>query len=139
MLAKASRKKHVYEVCERSGDINPGETYSGVRLGEWDESFFIPADVKVVCCGRVNDSELLFRTENGSYYFSICDGWGEEEGILYGLRRGIFYDFQHPTTEDTIIAECEANRGTYHTWGGAMLYHARKHTLDTIVSVIKRN
>ncbi len=134
-----NRKKHTYEVCERSGDIKPCETFDGVRLSEWEESFFIPTDVKVVCCGRVNDSELLFRTENGGCYFSICDGWGQEESIMYGLRWGIFYGFRHPTAEDTIITECEGNKGTYHTWGSAMLYHSRKHTLDTIVSVIQRN
>ena len=139
MLSKhINMNNRIYDICERSGEIQPGETFIGVRIASTDAFDFIAKNVKVVCCGKIKHDELLFRTEDGSYYFSICDGWGEEDGILYGLSKGISYDFKHPTTDETILAECEANRGTYHSWAGAMAYRSRCHVLDAIITVMKK-
>lgn len=129
-------KNRIYSICEKSGDILPGATFSGVHLADNDEFDAIPKGATVVCCGKIRNHELLIRTEDGQYYFSICDGWGEEDGVLYGLRQGFFHDFKHPTTDETILEECDAAVGTYHTLGGAMAYHARKHTLAAIRSVV---
>ena len=129
-------KNHVYSICEKSEDILPGATFSGVHLADHEEFDAIPKGVIIVCCGKISNHELLFRTEDGRYYFSLREGWGEKDGVLYGLGQGIFYDFKHATTPDTILAECDAAVGTYHTWGGAMAYQSRKHTLDAIRSVM---
>ena len=138
MLSKSLiRKNCVCSICEKSEDILPGEIFTGVRLADRDEFNSIPAVVTVVCCGKINNHELLFRTGNGRFYFSVRDGWGEEDGVLYGLRQGFCHDFKHPTTAETIIEECDAAVGTYHTWGGAMAYQSRKHTLDVIRSVVE--
>ena len=140
MLSKSILwQKRVTSICERSGDILPGARFNGARLADsWDYDF-IPAGETVICCGKIRTDELLFRTEDGRYYFSLCDGWGEEEGVLYGLRRGIFHDFKHPTTSDTILAECDAAvAGKYNSWSGAMLHNSIKTTIDVIRSVIEK-
>ena len=127
-------KKRIFSICERSGDILPGAAFRGVRFGDGDGS--IPEDASVVCCGRISGDALLFRTEDGRIYFSVCDGWGEEDGMLYGMQMGFSFDFRHPTAVETLPAECDAALGTYSTWGGAMAYQARKRTLDVIRSVM---
>lgn len=132
-----TEKIRIYDICKNSGDIRPDETFRGIIIAHQGSFDTISTNTKIVCCGKVSDNELLLRTEDGRYYFSIYDGWGEEHGILYGLRFGIFFDFKHPTTTDIILAECEANIGSYRTWGGAMAYQVRKHTLDVICSVMQ--
>ena len=132
------RKSRVYSICARSGDVLKGDTFQGVRLAEGDKFDSLPSDSVVICCGNIKDDELLFRTLDGRYYFSLRDGWGSERGVLYGLSRGIFFDFKHPTTDETIISECQSNLGTYHTWAGAMAYRSRKHMLDAIATVINK-
>ena len=87
------RKNRIYSICERSGDILTGDTFQGVRLAENDKFESIPADAVVICCGKIEDDELLFRTVDGRYYFSLRVGWGSEVGVLYGLSQGIFFDF----------------------------------------------
>lgn len=131
-------KKRVYSICEKSGDIVSGEVLSGVLFAESNSFNSIPAEMKIICRGKVTESELLFCTENGQYYFSVCDGWGENNGILYGIRQGIYYNFDHPTTVDTITFECDAALGTYHSWGGSLAYHARKNTLNIIRCVMEK-
>ena len=136
MLTQSNlRKKHIYTVCEKSGDILQGAVFKGVRLADRDTSVSVPPDATIVCCGKLSEDEMLFRTEDGRYYFSLCDGWGEEDGVLYGLSQGMCFDFKHPTAAENILAECDAALGTYCTWGGAMAYQYRKHVLDAIRSV----
>lgn len=144
MLSKTiTEKTRIYAVCESSGDILPGETFRGIHLAERDDrlpSALIRA--KLICCGNISDDELLFRSEDGRYYFSVCDGWGTKNGALYGLEVGIFHDFQHPTTVETIQAECEATIETYrnrvHSFNTAMLHYAKRNTLEKIRSVMKK-
>ncbi len=131
-------KSRVYSICARSGEILTGDTFKGVRLADNDRFDSLPADAVVICCGKIKDDELLFRTVDGRYYFSLCDGCGSESGVLYGLSRGFLFDFKHPTTNETILSECQSNLGTYHTWAGAMAYQSRKLTLDSIATVIRK-
>ena len=135
---KIKRKNDVISICENSGDIKRGDSFVGIRFTDQDDDF---ADLfnSVICCGKVSDAELLFRSDDGRYYFSVKDGWGEQNGVLYGLRRGIFFDFHRQTTEKDVIAERESFKATYHTWGGAMLYHSKKTTLDIIVDSLLKN
>ncbi|MCR4615639.1 MAG: hypothetical protein K5756_05770 [Clostridiales bacterium] len=144
MLSKdIIRKNSIYSVCEKSGRILPGDKFKGVHIADNSSDSYlkrIPDDAGIICCGCIDDSEILFRTENGRFYFSVCDGWGESDGVLYGLNSGVFFDFKHPTTETTILAECDA-RGVsaFGTFGKAMKYQARNSTLDVIRSVMGKD
>ena len=133
----AIERKRIYEICEVSGEIKPGDTFKYCIIA--DELYYSPpSNGGVVCCGCISDEEILFRTADGSYYFSLLDGWGSCDGILYGLTLGFEYDFKRPTTPETIIAECEADRGTYNSWAGAMSWKHRGHVLYIIIAVMKR-
>ncbi len=139
MLAnKLIRKNKIYSICAGSGDIQVGESFFGVRIVDPDALDRIPSDAQIAYCGKIKDDELLFRTVDGRFYFSLLDGWGSEGGTLYGLSHGFCFDFKHPTNEETILFECEAQLGTYHSWAGAMAYHERKRILKTIASVMKK-
>ena len=112
--------------------------FFGVRIVDADALDRIPSHAQIAYCGKIKDNELLFRTVDGRFYFSLLDGWGSEGGTLYGLSDGFCFDFKHPTNKETILFECEAQLGTYHSWAGAMAYHERKRILKTIASVMKK-
>ena len=134
---KLTEKIRIYKICERSGDIEVGDTFTGVRAAEPSQYRDI-IGIDVVCCGKVSEDELLFRAEDGRFYFSVKDGWGEEDGVLYVIKRGLFFDFEHPTSDETILAECEKALGEYHSWAGAMAHQSKKLTLEKIVGVMRR-
>ncbi len=140
MLSESAiERKRIYEICEQSGEIEPGDTFCGLVTAQDISIMMTPMPrEKLICCGKISDDELLFRTDDGRWYFSLCGGWGSSDGMLYGLYVGIRYNFKHSTTPGTVIEECEAARGTYNSWAGAMAWQARQQTLDKIISVMKR-
>ena len=73
----------------------------------------------IICCGDTEgiiaeENEKVFRSTDGRYYFTICDGWGSEDDTLYGLGIQIFHDSGHPTTPESALAECTV-KPEYHT------------------------
>ena len=131
------RKKEVFSICESSSDLNPGDEFKNIIWGDQSDGVLLPDCFRAICCGSVSSEEMLFRSEDGRYYFSIKDGWGKKEGVLYGIRKGFLFDFKHPTKTENIIEECERSKGSYSTWCGCMAYHYRKKVLDTICRVVE--
>ena len=140
MLSKEfERKIRIFGICERSGDILPGTVFRAAELAERDPAFRLPPAASVVCCGAVSESELLFRTGDGGLYFSLRDGWGGEDGVLYGIRVGFHYDFGHPAAEEEIIAECAQPLRGMRSFGGTMVQHALTEYRKAIRTVLERN
>ena len=133
---KLKRERKIVSICEESRDFHVGDTFKKVVFAD-DDDEQIKTNIGIYYCGKVSGDEALFRTGDGRVYFSICNGWGEKDGILYGLEQGFFFDFGHSTTEETTLTECKNSLGTYSTWGGAMAFQSRKGTLDTIAKVMK--
>ena len=73
-----NKKDKEYSVCKSSGEIAPGEVFKGVAFADEDEEKDIPAETGIVCCGKVSENEMLFRTGDGRMYFPIYDGWGRK-------------------------------------------------------------
>ena len=136
LSSKIKRERTIVSICEESREFLVGDTFKKVVFAEGDDEK-VKKSAGIRYCGKVSEEEALFRTGDGRVYFSVRDGWGEKDGVLYGLEQGLFFDFGHATTEETILSECESSLGTYSTWGGAMAYKARKGTLDTIAKVMK--
>ena len=134
---KIIRARQIYAVCESSKEIKPGDVFKDVKFIDQNEEI-LPGQCRIICCGEISKDEMLFRSSDGRFYFSIKDGWGAESDILYGITKGLYFDFQHPTTDQTILSECESHLGTYKSWAGAMAFQARKHTLEKISEVMKR-
>lgn len=128
MIAPTIQEKHeVFTICPESRDLWSGELFDRVVTAEQGAGLTgIPADTKIWCVAPVSESEMLFRTLDGRYYFSLCNGWGEKGSTLYGLEIGIYFDFGHPTTQESLADEYKNALGNYQTWGGAMAYHHRK-------------
>ena len=128
-----SKQVKIFEICRKSPKIRPGDTFSGVIVSDDDLDFNFKTTV--ICCGKINRDEMLFKTEDGRYYFSLTGGWGTEKGILYGIETEFCFDFKHPTDPSALEQECQNALGTYSTWGGAMAYSFRKNRLETIKKV----
>ena len=137
MLSKTiQNKNHIFSICQKSGDIAQNTVFKSVKIADNGIITEKLASKKIICCGNVSDDEKVFRTEDGRYYFSVCDGWGNDSDMLYGLRTHIFHDFGHPTTFEDALVECDL-KPKYTTWGGAMAYHAKKGHLDVLKRIIK--
>lgn len=134
-----NKKDKVYSVCKNSGEIAPGEVFRGVAFADEHEEKNIPTETGIVCCGKVSENEMLFRTGDGRVYFPVYDGWGKEDGVLYGLKRGFAVDFGHPTDINGLVSECEAYAGAYASYAGALFYKAKKDALRKILSVMKKS
>lgn len=140
MLSPAlSRKNHIISVCVTGGDILPGTVFEAAEIAFPDDRMQIPFSEAIVCIGKRSDSEMLFSAANGRYFFTVADGWGAEDRVLYGLKIGVCFDFNHPTTVDSAIAQLEQNvKPTYTTWGGAMAYAAKTGAQKRILAALKR-
>jgi len=133
---KLTDKNKALTICRKSRKITPGDSFRCVIVEE-DSLYPLPKDTAVICCGAISREEMLFRTEDGRYYFSLVDGWGSEGDTLYGLDVDLFFDFKHPTDAAVIREECNAALGTYSTWCGAMAYHHRKDMFEKILKVME--
>ncbi|MBQ6569022.1 MAG: hypothetical protein IJL87_02055 [Clostridia bacterium] len=138
MLSKTNRRKdYIYSICKNSEDIAVNTAFKSVELSD-DEGLTEKLKGRnIICCGNVNDNEKVFKTEDGRFYFSICDGWGVANDTLYGITLGIFHDFGHSTAPKSAHAMCDI-KPTYTTFGGALKYQAKKRHLDAVKEMLKR-
>lgn len=117
------------EVCRKSGGVFPGQTFARADLPD------LPCgalpDGAVTCVGRISENETVFSAGNGRYFFSVLDGWGAENGTLYGLRAGFSIDLGRPHEARELLAECERPL-VYRSFAGAMAARGRKETLEKI-------
>ena len=129
MLSKnLSQKKLIHTICESDQKIRIGDEFDSLKIANGFHSVNSP----FVYLGKSND-EFLFCTNDRHIFFSIRDGIGEKDGILYGQEAGFFYDFGYPIDEKNITEEYTPR---YTTWGGAMAFYAKKQILDKIVSAL---
>lgn len=147
MLAKRIiNERQVYSICEKSIEIKVGDMFKTVVFSDqFDNEHFVPLQKGIICCGNIREEEMLFCSDDGVCYFSIIDGWGVEDGILYGLNKGMFFKFPHPTTFETIVSDCEeqiknlnklpARCGQF----AAMARAEQKKCLGEIESIMKKN
>ena len=134
---KILKNERILDICKKSGDIKPGAVFDSVEVAESIPGLELVKRQTVICCGKVNDNEILFKTKGGQYYFSVLNGWGEQDGILYGLNAGLFYNFRRPMTDKDITEEI--NRlSDYHSYTGALRYMGQKTILEKIISVISK-
>lgn len=129
MLSKTlSQKKLIHTICESDQEIRIGDEFDSLKIANG----FHTVNSTFVYLGKI-DGEFLFSTKNRHIFFSVRDGIGEKDGVLYGLKSGFFHDFGYPLDEKNITEEYKP---TYTTWGGAMAYYAKKQILDKISYVL---
>ena len=130
---------YIYNICKSSDEIKPGDSFNSCITVTESLSPLLTGR-KIICCGQSSDDEILFRTEDGRFYFFLQGYWGSRDGILYGNTIIPGHDFKRTTTPETIIDECEADRGDYdpHSWIEAISWKARAGILDRIINVMKR-
>ena len=136
---KITLRNRVLFICAVSDELRPGDSFKSVEFIDRSRGF-IPEQNDIICCGNISDEEMLFRSGDGRYYFSVKDGWGAKDDKLYGVEKGFFVDFYHSTTEETVISECKTRIDAcgYNSWIGAMAFYAKKDALKKIMSVMKK-
>lgn len=138
MLSNYLKEKNIiYSICENSEDISPNTVFKAVKIAKNNDQTEKLKGRNIILCGNINEREKIFRTEDGRYYFSICEGWGIEGDTLYGLEINIFFDFGHSTTLQSALAECRNIKPSCSTWGGAMSFYARKSQVDIVKKTIE--
>ena len=71
VISENYKKKHIYSICEKSAEINPNYVFKKVIIADLNKDCIIPDEVGIECCGNVHDEEMLFRSSDGGYYFSL--------------------------------------------------------------------
>ena len=96
-------KEKIMEICKKDHTIfKKGMVFNCIKVLNPDlcSSMLTPP---VTFCGYTDKYELLFSSGNGQYYFSLCDGWGVQDGCLYALSIGeIRRDYKRTVTKEII-------------------------------------
>lgn len=134
---KIISKNYILFICAESDDIRPGDSFKSVEFIDRSRGF-VPEQNDIICCGNISEEEMLFRSGDGRYYFSVKDGWGTKENKLYGIEKGFYIDFYHSTNEKTVLSECKSRIDgcTYNSWMGAMANYMKKDALNKVISVM---
>ena len=86
----------------------------------------------IVCLGNFGDFSLLFRIEDGSYYFVLSGKIGFIDETLFAYNPELKYDFGHPVKESDLAEEVSKRvRG-----GGPFGYAYKKAILYGILDTL---
>ena len=130
-------KEKIMEICKKDHTIfKKGMVFNCIKVLNPDlcSSMLTPP---VTFCGYTDKYELLFSSGNGQYYFSLCDGWGVQDGCLYALSIGeIRRDYKKPVTVDEIEYEANNPKEPKSTYG-ALSIRAKNKCDQKILKVLK--
>lgn len=128
----------IAEVClSDSRAFSSGMTFDGVTIAETgciaDKSIL---NGRITCHGITDSGELLVSTGNMRYFFTLKDGWGEENRRLYALSIGFYIDFGTPVTVEHLekmLSEPVKSKGVY----AALAEQEKRKHIKTIISILK--
>ncbi len=131
MLSESIRRKNlVYAVCEASPEIKEGNVFTGVVIGNYGLFPKVPEDTKVVCQGLVKEDAMEFRSEDGRYYLVVEDGWGEKDGVFYGISARYVADLGSPTDTSSIAEEYKKRGYKYGSFAGMLKFKQEQRELS---------
>lgn len=128
----------IAEVCLLdSRAFSPGMTFDGVTVAETgcirDKSIL---NRRIRCHGTTDGEELLVSSDDMRCFFTLKDGWGEENRRIYALSVGFYIDFGTPVTVEHLekmLSKPASPKGVYT---GLAEQEKRKH-IKTIISVLR--
>ena len=139
MLSKRKEyRDEIYEICQKSGDVNINDHFTGVILSEskvYDKSY---ASTPCKCIGKIGSSERVFLTDDKLCYFSVTDGWGEKEGCLVALEQGFVFRHDIPMELEDLKASVAEPPET-HGVAANMKRCAEIRIAKTIISILENN
>ena len=132
-----SDKEKIAEICKKDNTVfKKGMIFNKISVLRPDlcGSMLTPP---VVFCGYTDKCELLFSSGNGRYYFSLCDGWGVQDGCLYALSVGeIRRDYKRTVTVDEIEYEAINPKEPKSAYG-ALAIRSKNRCDQKILKVLK--
>lgn len=139
MLSKRKEyQNEIYEICQKSGDVSINDRFRGVRFSEsalYDKSY---AEMPCVCIGKIGGSERVFLTDDKLCYFSVTDGWGENDGYLVALNQG--FVFRHDISmELEELKVFVADPPEAHGFAANMKRCAEIRIAKIIISILEKN
>ena len=139
MLSKRKEyQNEIYEICKKSGDVSINDRFKGVRFSEsalYDKSY---AEMPCVCIGKIGGSERVFLTDDKLCYFSVTDGWGENDGYLVALNQG--FVLRHDISMDLEeLKEFVADPPEAHGFAANMKRCAEIRIAKIIISILEKD
>ena len=122
-----------YEICKNSGDINVGDHFKGILI---KDDLCELSKKSCTCIGKINDNERFFLSDDMLCYFSVTDGWGEYNGYLAALNKGVFLRFNTPTDLDG-VRELIKNPPPAKSMYGNILRHAEITAAEKIIEAVE--
>ena len=139
MLSKRKEyQNEIYEICQKSGDVSINDRFKGVQFSEsalYDKSY---AEMPCVCIGKIGGSERVFLTDDKLCYFSVTDGWGENDGYLVALNQG--FVLRHDISMDLEeLKEFVADPPEAHGFAANMKRCAEIRIAKIIISILEKD
>ena len=139
MLSKRKEyRDEIYEICQKSGDVNINDHFTGVIFSEsafYDRSY---ASMPCKCIGKIGSSERVFLTDDKLCYFSVTDGWGEKDGYLAALGQGFVFRHDTPMELEDLKAFV-AEPPEAHGFAANIKRCAEIRIAKTIISILENN
>lgn len=139
MLSKRKEyRDEIYEICQKSGDVNINDHFTGVIFSEsalYDRSY---ASMPCKCIGKIGGSERVFLTDDKLCYFSVTDGWGKKDGYLVALNQGFVFRLDTPMELED-LKEFVADPPEAHGFAANMKRCAEIRIAKTIISILEKD
>ena len=123
----------IYEICKNSPDIKVGDRFKGILV---KDDYFDLAKKPCTCIGKIGDTERVLRSDDMLFYFSVTDGWGENDGFLAALGKGFVLRFDAPTDLDG-LREFINNPSSAKSMYGNMLRHSEITAAKKIIEAVE--
>ena len=128
----------IAEVClSDSRTFSSGMTFDGVTVTETgcirDKSIL---NRRIRCHGTTDGEELLVSSDDMRCFFTLKDGWGEENRRIYALSVGFYIDFGAPVILELLekkLSEPASPKGVY----AALAEQEKRKHIKTIISVLR--
>lgn len=79
LSAKILNEKEIYEICQHSADISVNDRFKGALFFSAQQEDEYLSQTTVICIGKIDNTERIFRTEDKLCYFGVSVGWGVKD------------------------------------------------------------
>ena len=74
LSAKILNEKEIYEICQHSADISVNDRFKGALFFSAQQEDEYLSQTTVICIGKIDNTERIFRTEDKLCYFGVSVG-----------------------------------------------------------------
>lgn len=136
LSAKNLNKKEIYEICQHSADISVNGRFKGALFFSAQQEDEYLSQTTVICIGKIDNTERIFRTEDKLCYFGVSIGWGVKDDYLVSLNKEFCLKFNEPIGIKELKAYLE-NPPVPHGFVSHMSFASKISLIKKVLSVLE--